>query len=99
MHGQSKNAPKANYKNIKSHLGLAYTEGEVYYCNWPQIMSQAGNRKVFLETKWEYPYEQTWMSYVHQEIVKGQIKAGLLLASPTEHNRFDHYGPGERKEH
>jgi hypothetical protein len=62
-------------------------------------MTQEGNKKVFLDTVWAYPYEQTWMSYVHQEIIKGNIHPGILLASPTEHNRFDHYGPGERKEH
>lgn len=99
VHGQSKNAPKARYNAIKSHLGLAYTEGEVYYCNWPQIMSQAGSKKIFIDVKWQYPYEQTWMSFVHQEILKKNITAGLLLATPTEHNRFDHYGPGERREH
>jgi hypothetical protein len=97
--GQSKNAPRTKIGAIKSFKQLAYASGEIYYCNWPQIMTQEGNKKVFLDTVWAYPYEQTWMSYVHQEIIKGNIHPGILLASPTEHNRFDHYGPGERKEH
>jgi hypothetical protein len=53
---------------------------------------------MFLETKWAYPYEQTWMSYIFQETLKNNIKPGILLATPTEHNRFLHYGLGERKE-
>jgi len=97
--GQSKNAPRTKFNSIKNYANLSYADGEIYYCNWPQIMSQEGNKKVFLDTKWQYPYEQTWMSFVHQEIIKGNIKPGILLASPTEHHRFDHYGPGERKEH
>lgn len=97
--GQTKNAPKALYRHVKSFNGLSYVDGEIYYCNWPQIVSKNGNYKMFLETKWSYPYEQTWMSYMYQETKKGNLKPALLLATPTEHNRFDHYGPNERKEH
>lgn len=32
------------------------------------------------------------------EMVKGNIKPGLLLLTPTEHNRFDHYDGSLRKE-
>jgi hypothetical protein len=38
------------------------------------------------------------MSYSYQETVKGNIKPGLLLLTPTEHNRFDHYDGSLRKE-
>lgn len=97
--GQSKNAPKTKFKNIKSYEGVAYADGEVYYSNWPQIVSKEGNKKMFLDTTWTYPYEQTWMSFMFQETVKGNLNPGLLLATPTEHNRFEHYGHGERREH
>jgi hypothetical protein len=53
---------------------------------------------MFLEEKWAHPYEQTWMSYMFQEVKKGSMKFGLLLASPTEHDRFDHYDGKLRKE-
>jgi hypothetical protein len=87
-----------NYRNIKSHKGLPYAIGEVYYCNWPQVVSREGNKKMFLDTKWARPYEQTWMSHIYQETVKGNIKPGILLATPTEHNRFEHYSREERRE-
>lgn len=92
------NPPKLIFKNIKSYQGLPYATGEIYYCNWPQIVSREGNKKMFIKTKWAYPYEQTWMSHIYQETIKGKIKPGILLATPTEHDRFDHYPKEERRE-
>ena len=89
-------APECKYENIKSHKGIPYATGEIYYCNWPQLISREGSRKVFLDVKWQYPYEQTWMSYAYQETLKGNIKPGLLLATPTQHDRFEFY-PGEQR--
>lgn len=91
-------APFMVFKNIKSFKGVPYSTGEIYYCNWPQIVSREGNKKMFLDTKWSYPYEQTWMSYMFQETIKGNLNPGLLLATPTEHNRFDFYPGEERRE-
>jgi len=96
--GTDPNAPKTVYNNIKSHRGVPYTNGEVYYCNWPQVVSREGNKKMFLETTWAHSYEQTWMSYIYQETKKGNIQGGLLLMTPTEHNRFEHYSAELRKE-
>lgn len=96
--GLDPNAPKTEFKNIKSLNGLAYAIGDVYYCNWPQIVTKEGNQKMFLNTKWGHPFEQTWMSHIYQETVKGEIKPGILLLTPTEHNRFDHYEGNLRKE-
>ena len=91
-------APNQVFTNILSYQGLPYASGEVYYCNWPQLVSRQGNKKMFLDTKWAHPYEQTWMSHIYQETVKGKIKPGILLATPTEHDRFDHYPKEERRE-
>ncbi len=96
--GLDPNAPKAKYSSVRSLEGIPYVTGEVYYCNWPQIVSKEGNKKMFLDTKWAHPFEQTWMSYMYQETVKGNITPGLLLMTPTEHNRFDHYSRELRKE-
>jgi hypothetical protein len=38
------------------------------------------------------------MSHCFKETVKGRINAGLLLMTPTEHNRFDFYASELRKE-
>jgi FkbM family methyltransferase len=98
VQGLDPNAPKTKFDNIKSLDGIPYSLGEVYYCNWPQIVSKEGNKKMFLTTKWARPFEQTWMSHIYQETIKGNIKSGLLLLTPTEHDRFDHYDGSLRKE-
>jgi hypothetical protein len=96
--GFDSNAPKTNFNRIFSNEGIPYADGEIYYCNWPQIVSKTGNKKMFLDVKWKSPYEQTWMSHIYQETKKGNIKPGLILGTPTEHNRFDFYPKEERKE-
>lgn len=92
------NAPKTKFNKIVSHKFVPYASGEVYYCNWPQIVSKSGNKKMFLETKWAHPFEQTWMSHIFQLSKKDEISSGLLLLTPTQHNRFDHYSKELRKE-
>jgi hypothetical protein len=97
-HGHDVNSPRTKFNIINNVDGVAYITGEIFYCNWPMIVSREGNRKMFLETTWAYPYEQTWMSYMFQETVKGNLKPGLLLASPIWHDRIKHYKPEERRE-
>lgn len=96
--GQDPNSPYLEYKNIKIHDGVPYATGEVYLSNWPIILSKDGNFKCYIETKFTYPYEQTLMSYCYKETKKGRINAGVLLITPTEHNRFEFYEGGLRKE-
>jgi FkbM family methyltransferase len=96
--GLDPNAPKTVYKSIKSFEGIPYADGEIYYCNWPQIVSKEGNKKMFLETKWSYPYEQTWMSHMYQMVKEEKLNPAILLLTPTEHNRFEHYSRDLRKE-
>jgi hypothetical protein len=98
VQGTDPNSPSLEFKNIKSHEGLPYTNGEIYLSNWPIVLSKEGNFKCYLETKYHYPYEQTLMSHCFKETIKGRINAGLLLATPTEHNRFDFYEGSLRKE-
>ena len=96
--GLDPNAPRTKFDFINSHKGIPYVGGEVYISNWPIVLSKEGNYKCYLETKWAHAYEQTTMSYCYQETIKGRIKPGLLLLTPTEHNRFDHYDSKLRKE-
>jgi len=98
VHGLDPNAPKTKFAKIDSFNGIPFAYGEIYYCNWPQIVSKTGNKKMFLTEKWARPYEQTWMSYMFQETIKGNLNPGILLLTPTEHNRFDHYNSNLRKE-
>lgn len=91
-------APRTKFDRIETHNELPYISGEIYYANWPMIVNKKGNQKMFLDTEWAHPYEQTWMSYMFQETVKGNIKPAVLLASPVLHNRIVYYKPEERRE-
>ena len=96
--GLDPNAPRAVYESVNSFQGIPYVTGEVYYCNWPQIVTRTGNQKMFLDTTWAHPFEQTWMSHMYQLVKKGELYPGLLLMTPTEHDRFEHYERSLRKE-
>jgi hypothetical protein len=96
--GLDPNAPRTKFKNIEVFEGLSYISGDIYYANWPMVVGKEGNRKMFLDTKWAHPYEQTWMSYMYQETAKGNLNPAVLLASPVWHNRIAYYKPEERRE-
>jgi hypothetical protein len=96
--GLDPESPRTEFKNIKIHNGLPYASGEIYLCNWPTILSKEGNYKCYLETKFQHPYEQTLMSQCYQQTIKGKINPGLLLLTPIEHDRFEHYSGELRKE-
>jgi len=96
--GLDPNAPRTQFNTIDVLDGISYVSGDVYYANWPMIVSREGNKKMFIDVKWEHPYEQTWMSYMFQETKKGNLKPAVLLASPINHDRIAHYKPEERRE-
>jgi hypothetical protein len=96
--GLDLNCPRTSFDKIEVVDGLSYITGEIYYANWPMIVGKKGNQKMFLDTTWARPYEQTWMSYMYQETKKGNLKPAILLASPIHHNRIAHYKPEERRE-
>jgi len=96
--GLDPHSPFLEFSNIKIYKRIPYITGEIYYSNWPQLVSRAGNRKMFLETKWDRPFEQTWMSHFFQLTKEKKLKPGLLLITPTEHDRFDFYPAEERRE-
>lgn len=78
--------------------GLSYLIGEVYYSNWPSVLTRAANYKIFLETVYAAPFEQTIMSHCFQLTKKGRIRSAVLMASLVNHNRVHHYDRGIRKE-
>lgn len=90
--------PRTKFDKIETFAGISYATGHIYYANWPMIVSREGNQKMFLDVQWNNPFEQTWMSYIFQETVKGNINPAVLLASPINHNRIHHYTPDERRE-
>lgn len=96
--GLDPNAPRTIFNTIDVVNEVSYASGEIYYANWPLLINKTGNYKMFLETEWQNPYEQTWMSYMFQRTREGIIKPSVLLASPINHNRIAHYTPQERRE-
>jgi hypothetical protein len=98
VQGLDPNSPRTKFDEIHIHKGLPYITGEVYLSNWPIVLSKEGNYKCYLETKWARPFEQTLMSYCFQETIKGRIKPSILLLTPIEHNRFEHYSAELRRE-
>ena len=98
IHGLDPNVPLTNFKNIRNIDGMCYIDGEIYYANWPMIVSKKGNQKMFIDTKWAHPYEQTWMSHMYQMTKEGNLKPAVCLASPIWHDRIKYYKPHERRE-
>ncbi len=96
--GNIQQKPPTKFDNIKTLNGIPYADGEIYYSNWPHIISQTGNKKCFLDTTWQHPYEQTWMSHIYTLTKEKKIHPAILLASPITHNRVHHYHATERKE-
>jgi hypothetical protein len=96
--GLSECIPPVEFTSIATYEGLAYAAGEVFYSNWPQIVSRCGNRKMFLDTKWKHPYEQTWMSHIFQLTRSRLISPAVLLSSPINHHRCFHYKDTDRVE-
>jgi len=94
--GEKSAKNKINYTGV--YRQLSYAVGEYHYCNWPLIFTKEGSRKVFLDPVFEHPYEQTWMSHVQRKLRSGDVKAGVLLASPITHHRKHHYPKKDRKE-
>lgn len=96
--GNLSKKPYTKFNNIKTLNSIPYVDGEIYYSNWPHIISKEGNKKCFLDTIWAHPFEQTWMSHIYTLTKNKQVRPAVLLASPITHNRAYHYGKDERKE-
>ena len=96
--GLDPQSPRTKFDRIDLVDGLSYITGDIYYANWPMIMNKAGNQKCFIDTKWTYCYEQTWMSHMFQETIKKNLSPAILLAALICHNRIKYYGDGERRE-
>lgn len=96
--GLDPNVPLTDFKNIRVMDGLSYIDGDIYYANWPMIVSKSGNQKMFIDVKWGHPFEQTWMSHNFQQTREGSLKPAVLLASPIWHDRIKHYSASERRE-
>ena len=96
--GLDPNCPKTEWGTMNTIDGVAYITGDVYYGNWPMIVSKEGNKKMFIDCKWDHPHEQTWMSHMFQLTKEGKLSPAILLASPIWHDRIVYYNADERVE-
>ena len=83
---------------IKSYGGLSYLVGDVFYSNWPMLITRRGSHAMFLSDGDLPLWEQLLMVRALKLTRAGALRGGVLLASPINHNRFVHYGAGERRE-
>jgi hypothetical protein len=90
--------PRASFEAIRSWRGLSYALGDVYYSNWPMVVTRRGNRRLFLEGDDVPLYEQLLMVRALKLMRTGGLRGGVLLASPINHDRFHHYPAEERRE-
>lgn len=89
---------KTKIEYTASLQGLPYAVGHYHYCNWPIMFTKRGNKKIFLDDKYEHLYEQNWMSLAAQFQHDGSLKAACLLATPVNHYRKWHYDGTKRRE-
>jgi hypothetical protein len=85
------NLVKTTFTNKDNFRSLTYLEGEIYFCNWPMIMSKEGNRKCLIGKVSEKKYEYQIADRIHKDICKGLIKSAVLLMSPINHTRMKKY--------
>jgi hypothetical protein len=96
--GLDPNCPKTSFGTINTLDEVSYITGDIYYGNWPMIVSKEGNRKMFIDTVFENPFESTWMSHMFQLTKEGKLNPAILLASPIWHDRIKYYKAEDRRE-
>ncbi len=96
--GLDPNCPKTSFGTINTVDEVSYITGDIYYGNWPMIVSKEGNRKMFIDTVFENPFESTWMSHMFQLTKEGKLNPAILLASPIWHDRIEYYKAEDRRE-
>lgn len=83
--------PLTKFNQIKTLDGVPYALGEIYYCNWPSILTRKGSREIFLEPVFRFPHEAVKMSHAWEKMQLGKIKPGIILGTMFTHERFDFY--------
>lgn len=92
------NSPKSKIDHIDSYKGIPYAVGNFFYCNWPIMFSQIGNKKMFILNKIGYTHEGAYMYRSLEKHFTNELKSGCLLASIITHDRRFDYEREKRKE-
>lgn len=78
--------------------GISYMVGNVHFDNWPSYMTRSGNRKMFLNGDVAEATEGSYMARGFALQHGGEMRGGVLLASPVNHRRTHSYPAAERRE-
>jgi len=91
--------PRTVFHAVHSLSHVPYALGEVYYSNWPQVVTRRGTRRLFFDERREPCFEQYWTARSFELLRLGHVKAAVLLASPVNHHRTQDYARVERVEY
>lgn len=91
-------APRTGFHSVQSLNHVPYAVGEIYYSNWPQVVTRRGTHRLFFDERREPCYEQYWTARSFELLRLGHVKAAVLLASPVNHHRTEDYARVERVE-
>lgn len=69
-----------------AHLNIPYLIGEIYFSNWPLLISKNGNKKLFNFDNMQIEIDLAIKSI--DLIRNNQLKAGVLCAYPIQHKRI-----------
>ena len=90
--------PPADLSAPKMLGNTGYVTGEVFYSNWPHLITRRGTKKLFLDRRRDALYESAWCADSFELLRNGELKAALLLASPVNHHRIQAYDQASRRE-
>lgn len=89
--------PNTFIKYIKTYKQIPYAVGDFFYCNWPIMITQDGNKKIFLNDNIN-KHEGALMYRSLKLHRDDKLLMGCLLSSMIFHNRKYHYKASKRKE-
>ncbi|MCB1473761.1 MAG: hypothetical protein H6884_03535 [Rhodobiaceae bacterium] len=95
--------PGGTFRTAVSHTSVeadvSYLVGNVHFSNWPMYLTRQGNRRMFLDDPGSEPTEGACMARAFRLQLAGELRGGVLLASPVNHCRRHNYAQEDRREH
>lgn len=88
--------PALSVSATRSLAGVGYAVGEPAYSNWPHLITRRATQKIFHEERADPCREMYWAARSFEMLRQGRLRAAVLLASPVEHLRTQHYPSVER---
>ncbi|MFN0263226.1 hypothetical protein ACKTEK_05030 [Tepidamorphus sp. 3E244] len=94
--------PCGTFRTQVSHTSVesevSYLVGNVHFSNWPMYLSRRGNRRMFLDAPLGDLTEGGCMARGFTLQHTGELRGGVLFASPINHCRRHSYTQADRRE-